>query len=355
MEAQLKQAQEESSKWQRRAKMAEDHLFNLATPGRRETTTSEIGDQYLRNRSDVQNFVWRWSDPMFEANVSDVIQRVKQDETSLIPFKKQLARQLDLGRAIFFDGTEVDVLEAAILGFLVENVYMAPLADRAKHSKSHVNSVVSQLENSMKAYKDNDKSDRDRRRTWRATCLYAWTQHPHYPACRREFAEKLTASFLRLFGFLALLSHKTPSSDDFVESVRKEIIEPSLALQEAVQTTSFEHRWERSTQDKAEMPAFATEAEMRAFVKKHQCKDLSMRGKRLSADKLNVSGEELRKRLRLVCSVVPEMKASEPGGYPEKTATIFPETVLVDWQGQGRHRPAKNWLFDLFFGASVAQ
>ncbi|KAI0018182.1 hypothetical protein F4780DRAFT_781614 [Xylariomycetidae sp. FL0641] len=299
----------------------ENQIFSLQ-PYRREATSSEIGKQYQSILYGIQDWVDHQTDPLYEESMQprqELMRRARRGDDGFTRFRTMLRSNSDLQNAARFDGTELDIIGAAILRFLTDKLFMSALCDNG----ARVTSVLKELELNYFAI-----------RSWRAQSWFAWTQHPTYQAHRKQFAERLAWDLARGLEFLTFIPHQKPPGD-FVGTILAEIIEPSLALQEMVQTTTWHHQWISSSPSQLAAKLRAPDAAVQTYLRTTENHD-TLRGlKRFNPDtmKPKPSLEEVRQQLKAICSVRPALVAWEAKdeAIPAVVNTLVKEKVLVEW------------------------
>lgn len=157
--------------------------------------------------------------------------------------------------------------------------------------------------------------------------------HPCTQRRRREIIDGLSAQLANMLGFI----RRDGNKDEFIESIRSQIVSPAMSLYEGFLTSTNGFRLQIDPHLRAGKRFSGGLAELVAL----DCIDIAMNNRKLVVEKFKPppSVEEIQKKLHIICTVYPSLIATRvgQGELPEDPYIACKERILVVWTEE------ENW------------
>ncbi|KAL2255563.1 hypothetical protein VTK26DRAFT_3121 [Humicola hyalothermophila] len=307
---------------------ARSHIFSLQ-PYRKDLIPDEVGQEYDHLVNGVTDWVTKLVEPVLddEEKLDEILTAAMNRSLEIQKLRKCLRRHGDLIHGSVFPDTDIDILIAIIMRFLLDDIFRQMLIGAVPH----IVEVLSHVEASMQTNVA-PKRDLFALRTWRAETLNAVIHSHDYQRARSARIEDLA------FEVVAMFEPFTTGKDwsKLCASCRDQIIQPAVELHEKLLTATHHFYLDlnpyivwNARQEPETSPDFVDN------LPNLKCENVLQNRRPFNVDRLDPrpAREQLQRELTHVAAVVPGlyMRQVGRGDAIREPTVVRRQQVLVAW------------------------
>ncbi|KAI1398616.1 hypothetical protein F4819DRAFT_502182 [Hypoxylon fuscum] len=297
------------------------HIWKLQPTQRGGDNTSDLSKAYSRIHAGAYDFIGNYCDDEKEFDLSLEWARKNQNRESVQDFSKQLYQWRDIYDSAATPDIELEILVAFILRYLHENIFDTVLGGAAEKDAEAIRRIASSLTKEEKL-----KTNEFVLRIWLYTAYHGLKIRPDIQKRRNKVVQALSAHLAHLLGFIG----RDTKREDFIESIRKRLVEPAMSLHERFLDGKNEYHFDTNPYLR-NRNTFSADLTHLAHM---DLMDWGANGRKITVKDLNkVPTNEVRKNLYTLFTVRPGLMARRVGfdlTSPEPYH-ILDEQVVVIW------------------------